>query len=114
ASDNAAVRRIALVALDQMADSSLRASDVLQYLNSPDESLKSTALWVLSRHLEWGDSVVEHFQSLLDAAESLGSTEREALSAQLARFGGAPAMQRLIAEQLTAKNSVARRTIALS
>ncbi len=97
---NPRVRRAALIALDQMEGGNLSAEAVAAELTSSDAALKETASWVAGRHPEWGDALAGYFRDRL-AAPKLTAADREELTGQLARFARTPAVQQLIANQLT-------------
>src|SRR5439155_18895928 len=78
----------------------LTAQTVTPELTSTDAALKETASWVAGRHPEWGDGLAGFFRDRL-AAKELTATERDELTGQLARFTRTPAVQLLLADQLT-------------
>ena len=49
-----AVRKAALIALDQMDGSPLRVEQLVPFLHEQDGDLRQTALWVASRRPQWG------------------------------------------------------------
>ncbi len=55
------IQRAALVALDQIKGSELTAEDVLSRMNSRDAALRATAVWIVRRHPDWGESLAELF-----------------------------------------------------
>jgi HEAT repeat protein len=61
---NSAVRRGALIALDQMEGGNLTSDMVLPYLDPADPVLQQTALWVISHHSDWGKELVGFFRWL--------------------------------------------------
>ncbi len=95
---NPRVRRAALIALDQMANGKLTADQVAPELSSSDPALKETAVWIASRHPEWGDALAGTFRKEL--AKDLPPKVREELATQLAGFARTPAIQQLLAEPL--------------
>jgi putative membrane-bound dehydrogenase-like protein len=93
------VRRAALIALDHMGGG-LKAESVAAELTSPDAAMRETASWIAGRHPEWGDALAGYFRDRL-LATRLTPAEREELTGQLAHFARSPAVQQLIANQLT-------------
>lgn len=77
-SPNPTRRRAALLVLEQIGSpSSLVASDVAPWLNSPEPALRETAQWIVRRHAEWASDLAGHFRQRLvsnnaDATEKSG------------------------------------------
>jgi putative membrane-bound dehydrogenase-like protein len=98
------VRRAALMALDQMEGGKLTAETAAAELESKDAALKRTATWIVSRHPEWGGTLTAFLQTRLSGKE-LSPAESEELVRILAGFAKTPAVQELLAKQLTAADS---------
>lgn len=113
--NNARTNRAALIALDQMTEGNLQARKVIPYLTiTPDTQdkrvlsvaaeafaqLRDTAAWIVTRHPEWGNDLVEPLRVRLETAEIDTPEERAQLTNQLARFGQTPAIQNMLADQL--------------
>ena len=94
-----AVRRAALVALDQMEGGSLDPAEVASLLESGEPILKTTGSWILGRHPEWAGALSDWFRSRLLNPLSRAEDQAE-LETLLARFAGSSAIQTLLAEQL--------------
>jgi putative heme-binding domain-containing protein len=92
-------RRAALVALDQMDSSTLKAETVARELSSTQPVLKETASWIVGRHPEWGETLAGYLRERL-SAKTLTPSEREELTGQLARFAHTRSVQELLAEHL--------------
>ena len=90
------VRRVAMVALDQMKAGDLKPNDVLAWLDSDQRVLKQTAGWVVGNHADWGDALAEFFRARL-AATSRTEAERAELETQLAGLAKSVAIQDLLA-----------------
>ena len=75
-------RRAALIALDQMDGGGLKATEVVPFLNVPDESLRVAADWILGRHPAWGAELADWFRARLLGSE-LSAEARAALESQL-------------------------------
>ncbi len=58
-------RAAALVALDQLRDSSLSATHVVPLLRSDSASARASALWVAAHHPEWSGTVLAFVDDLL-------------------------------------------------
>ena len=98
-SPNARTRRAALIALDQMDHGNLKADQVTPLLGSTDGLLKSTALWILSHHPEWGGDLTAYYRERLTGKP--GSTAEIAeLESQVAGFARTEPMQKLLSELL--------------
>ena len=98
-SDNPLIRRAALVALDQMDDGKLDAATVTPYLTSANPTLRETATWIVGRHPEWADKLVDWFRARLNSRD-LNDGEREELAHQCGRCAHAKAIQDLLADRL--------------
>jgi len=99
-SESAAIRRGALIALDQMDGSDLKPTDVVPFLSATDERLRTAANWILSRHADWGGELAGWFRQRLTAAD-LAEAERAALDSQLHILTRAEAGQQLLADAIT-------------
>lgn len=93
-------QRAALIALDQMDGTDLKAADATSFLGASDPSLRQAAAWVASHHPDWGGALAGFFQERLNATD-LSDTERAGLSRQLAEFAGDKAIQQLMASRLS-------------
>jgi putative membrane-bound dehydrogenase-like protein len=112
-SENSHTRRAALIALDQMRDGRLSASEVTPLLVSNDAVLKETARWIVSRHNDWGGALAGFFRERLKSPD-LGAVESTELQSQLARLASDQAIQEIMAGVLADKSSVNQtRLIAL-
>ena len=69
-SSSTATQRAALIALDQMDGSDLKAAEVVPFLSANDERLRTAASWVLSHHPEWGEDLAGWFREQLGAPVS--------------------------------------------
>ena len=112
-SANSFTRVAALIALDQMDGSDLKASEVLPFLSASDEHLRSAANWVVNHHPDWGGALAGFFRERL-TDKSLNETDRAALQAQLAQLARSTAVQDLLGEvSCGATGSKESRLIAL-
>jgi putative membrane-bound dehydrogenase-like protein len=98
-SPSPALRRAALVALDQMDNSPLTPELVIPLLDDPDRVPKLTAAWIVSHRTQWGASLVDHFQKRLLNPPATDVIRAE-LSAQLAHLGKSSEIQELLAKSL--------------
>ncbi len=112
-SSNPRVQQIVLTALDQMPGGSVNPQLVVPHLTSRDKGLRDTALWLVSRHGEWGDSLTEHLRNSLDTASFSESLQQE-LTGLLTRFAGSSSVQKLLAEQIAGDNPQLPRQMALA
>ena len=96
--DSPAVRRAALIALDQMANAPLRAEDVTDSLTAEDEGLRHAALWVASHHTDWSESINEYIQSAL--RDGWSDENKEPLRELLLAFQNNGDTQDVIAQAL--------------
>ncbi|MBP86189.1 MAG: dehydrogenase [Planctomycetaceae bacterium] len=99
-SDNARIRRAALIALDQMeGDDHLQPADIQPLLTSDNTLLNETAWWIAEKHPDWGNAVVEAFRVELQQPPR-EVTLLERLGDRLRRFAGSAAVQEVMADAL--------------
>jgi putative membrane-bound dehydrogenase-like protein len=111
-SPNPAMRRVALVALDQMEGGGLAAKMVLDQTAAAEPKLKQAAWWIASRHTEWGGELSAALRNRLSAGDT-SPADRDELVQQLAQLAKSPALQTLLADRLrdTATPPEARRLV---
>lgn len=112
-SDNPRVQQIVLTALDQMPGGSVNPQLVVPHLTSRDKGLRDAALWLVSRHGEWGEALTEHLRKSLGAA-SFSETQQLELTGLLTRFAGTSSVQKLLAEQIAGDKPKLPRQMALT
>jgi putative heme-binding domain-containing protein len=98
--ENPAIQRAALIALDQMDGSELKPTEVVPFLSAAEERLRTTANWILSRHPDWGGELAGWFRQRLTAS-GLADAERTALDNQLHILTRAELGQQLLADAIT-------------
>jgi putative membrane-bound dehydrogenase-like protein len=110
---DAATRRVALIALDQMSGANLKPDQITPLLASTNALLKETALWIIGRHPEWGGEMARWIQDWFKPISSV--VEHRQFADILARSAGQPEVQQRIAEmaarpasQATAFSAMAR------
>jgi putative membrane-bound dehydrogenase-like protein len=115
--DDAATRRVAVMALDQMPNGGLKAETVIPLLASTNALLRDTAFWVISHHPKWGGEMARWIQEWFKPISS--TVERPHFADILARSAGQPEVQQQIAEmagkpasQATALSAMARSRIS--
>src|SRR5262249_43566540 len=99
-SPNPRQRRAALIALDQMENGKLESPTVAAELTATDPAMKRTAAWIIGRHREWGPTLTGYLRDRLGAKDRTPA-ETDELVQYLARFARTPAVQELLADQLT-------------
>lgn len=82
------VRRAALIALDQMDGYKINSESVVSFLESENELLRQTGVWVAKHHKDWGDVIVSYLQK--------GNEDRELL----VTFSSHPLVQKYIADKI--------------
>ncbi|MCB1229580.1 MAG: sulfatase-like hydrolase/transferase [Verrucomicrobiae bacterium] len=106
-SGNTRRKSAALIALDQTGGGALDVLTLLPYLDTEDESLRGTALWLAARHEEWDAAIANRFHEWLDAGEF--SEAQAAAFAQLApAFLATPPMQTLLGQVLASESATLR------
>ncbi|MBM3999870.1 MAG: c-type cytochrome [Planctomycetes bacterium] len=104
-------RRAALIAADQMLSGGLDAPTVVPRLASSDAIERATAIWIVEQHADWAGDVAAFLDGRLrDAAWRASAEMWEPL---VARFGGQPEMQRLVARRLDDASAPSLQKIAL-
>jgi putative membrane-bound dehydrogenase-like protein len=97
--ENEALRRVALLALSQIAGEQLAAGEVAELFGSESDILKETALWVAGFHPEWGGELADHFARQLQHASSDAERISE-LASQVNLFVSNPSVQQRLAALL--------------
>ncbi len=93
------VREAALIVLDQMRPSPLRAAQLTAFLNSPNPTLQRTALWVAGHHPNWSGEMADYLRSRF-AGAPLTADDEQLFGDMLVAFSKNPGMQQFMAEQL--------------
>ncbi|MEP6662591.1 MAG: PVC-type heme-binding CxxCH protein [Verrucomicrobiota bacterium] len=102
ADSDSAVRRGALIALDQMDDGNLKPEMVMPFLDPADPSMQQTALWVIANHPDWAKPMLGFFEEWL---KNFDEKKSDALKRQLLGFSKDPAIQEFIAQHLHDKKT---------
>jgi putative membrane-bound dehydrogenase-like protein len=97
-------QRAALIALDQMDGTDLKAEDVTPFLAAADPELRKAAAWVAGHHPQWGEALAGFFRQRV-TSKGLSETERTELEKQLVQFRNDEAIQNLMAEILSATST---------
>ncbi|NOS72341.1 MAG: c-type cytochrome [Verrucomicrobia bacterium] len=98
--ENPAIQRGALIALDQMDGSDLKPDEVVPFVSASDERLRAAANWILGRHPNWGGELAGWFRQRLTAS-GLATIELTALDGQLHILTHAEAGKQLLADAIT-------------
>jgi putative heme-binding domain-containing protein len=102
--ESPAVRRAALIALDQMDGGGLDPRSLAPLLASSDPVIRETASWIARRRPEWGSALAGFFRGKLSAGALDGAAAGD-LEGQLAGMARDPEVQKLMAEVLEAPAS---------
>jgi putative membrane-bound dehydrogenase-like protein len=94
-----AVRKAALIALDQMDHSPLRADHVLPLLDDPDPALRRASLWVVSRHPQWAARLTRVLDARLRSPQ-FNPQEAEMIGEAIAAFCADSTMRAAVAGAL--------------
>lgn len=97
--DNPRVRRGALLALDAMQPNPLRPEDVAELLRTGEPTLRTAALQVIAKHVDWSTAAGEAIARLLDSPKT-SDADRALLIELLVAFRDADEVRRLVAERL--------------
>ena len=93
------VREAALIALDQMRPSPLRAAQITAFLNSPNKSLQRTALWVAAHHPAWSGEMTDFLKTPF-AGAPLTADDEGLFGDMLVAFSNDAGMQQFMVDQL--------------
>ncbi|GIW80765.1 MAG: glucose dehydrogenase [Gemmatales bacterium] len=96
---NPNVRRVALIALDQMDGGNLQREMVAPLLDTSDVRLQKTAMGIISSRPGWAKEIVGLVGQWLQQPK-LDSSRQESLRGAILAFGSEPAIQSLIAAKL--------------
>lgn len=108
---DARVQRAALIALDQMEGSDLQAADIQPLLLSNNVLLSEAAWWIVERHPDWGESVVDALGKRLDDP-NLDVAALERLGSRLSKFSESAKVQTLMVNVL--KDTGTREAVRLT
>jgi putative heme-binding domain-containing protein len=97
---SAAVRRAAMIALDQMDSGGLQSKQIAQELATTDARIKEAAWWIAGRHADWGGAVAGFLRDRL-AAKELAPAEQDELVKELAKFAKSGPVQQLLTERVS-------------
>jgi putative heme-binding domain-containing protein len=97
------VKRIAAIANDQMPDGHMNPQVVVPWLKEKDATLKQTALWLVSRHADWGNALADYLKEQLQRGD-LSESERSDLVGQLAQFSANPGIQKVLTQTVQSEN----------
>ena len=98
-SSNSKVRRVAMIALDQMEGGKLDPVWVAEQSLSTDPVIRETAKWIIGRHRDWGPPLAGFFEKRL-SIESLSEADVAELERQLGQLARDPAIARLLAKAI--------------
>jgi putative heme-binding domain-containing protein len=93
------VKKVALIALDQMQNRSLKPEQVTPLLSSNDSTIATTARWVVSHHPEWSANVITYLQKQLTKPK-LEAHEKGQLKDILVSFSEDVSMQKFVRDQM--------------
>ncbi|HEX6891520.1 MAG TPA: PVC-type heme-binding CxxCH protein [Chryseolinea sp.] len=93
------IKKVALIALDQMQNRSLKAEQVTPFLASKDSTLERTARWVVSHHPEWAASMITYLQKQLNKPK-LETDDKQQLKDILVSYSGVESMQHFMINQM--------------
>ncbi len=106
-SANPAVKRVALLALDQMPNNAVKPDEVWRLCYSKEPILRQTAWWIVGHRPELGEKLARQFHSdLFFYGKNLPTPDPVETSLRLAQLAKSPAIQRTMVE-LTSDRAVA-------
>jgi len=93
-------RRAALVVLDQLLPGALDPGEIFNLVSHSDPLLQQTAVWILEHRPEWAPQIAEQLAARLKTLDP-DQPQENVWHGLLARFAGQPALQPILARQLT-------------
>jgi putative membrane-bound dehydrogenase-like protein len=93
------VRKVAVIALDQMEGSILQKEHLVQFLSSEHDQLWAIGIWVASHHPEWADMVINFLKKRLDHIRP-GSSEESQLLELMIAFSDSKQLQDFVGAQI--------------
>ncbi len=107
------VRKVAVIALDQMDGLPLHKEKLAPFLASQNSQLRNTGIWVASHHADWADIVISFLQSRLSPA-NLSATDASPMRDLMITFTGNKQLQNFVGVQLgNAATPVARKALLI-
>lgn len=97
------IRSAALIALDQIDDTSLRRHQLKPFLESDNHELQTTAVWVLSHHPAWSDLVVDFIGKHFHRPEQ-SEARKELVADLMITFSGNDAVRKFMVDRLRENN----------
>jgi putative heme-binding domain-containing protein len=107
-----AIRKSALIALDQMDGSHLTAAQLTPMLSHHNKELRAAALWVATHHPDWSGAVLEYLESQLHSPGFPG-VGAEPVRDALISYCGDAGVQKLIGGVLTDSTPDGKRQLFL-
>ena len=98
------LKRVVTIANDQMPGGKVDPLSVVPWLKSKDGILRETALWLVSRHEDWGDALAGYLREQLETPQ-LSSEDRAELIQLLSQFSANAAIQKLLATNATSNGN---------
>ena len=98
------VKKSALIALDQIDKSVVKKTHVLPFIESKNDTLERTGIWVAMRHQEWGDLMVRFLQSKSINAQ-LSAIDKKLVTDVVISFCGNRDVQQFLSSRLQSGRS---------
>lgn len=105
-------RRVAMLALENLADGGLNPESIVRLLNSNDAQTADAAWWITQRHPEWAAAMAGFFRKQV-ADPEIAPESLAPLARHLARFSESPQVQQIMAGALTDANVPPRTKLAV-
>ncbi len=100
----AAVKKAAIIALDQMDGRPLKKESLVPFLGSKDAELRRVGIWIASHHPDWSDVVVDFIEERTRQNKWAGD-ESGMISELMLTFSRDQRLQNFMAGQLADKNT---------
>lgn len=112
-SGSANVKKAAVIALDQMKTPLFKKEHLAPFLESSDENLQNTGIWVATHHPDWTDIVVTFLEKRLQKSNN-SETDIASLKSLMLTFCGNEALQEYITRQLASNTDTERKLLLFS
>jgi putative membrane-bound dehydrogenase-like protein len=106
------IRKVAVVALDQMDGTPLQKQQLVPFLASDNPELRNTGIWVASHHAEWADIVISFLKSRLQVID-LSPEDAANMRDLMITFSENKQLQDFVAVQLADANAPVSRKALL-
>ena len=106
------VQKASLITLDQMKSAELQSQQVVSLLESDENEIRRTALWIASRHPEWSSEILGYLQDQLEGGD-MTEEQEDSVGDVLVSFCDDEQVQGLMARILQNEGTTDQRKLYL-